>query len=205
VAAPAFNRREGEMRVAPKPRLTERINLPGGQDRLRQLILYVSGRCASAERFGLTKLNKTLWKADFDAFATRKRPITGRAYQRLDLGPAPKEMPRVLNDLLRDDAIELVETDFGEGIVEKRPIPHTKPNMAYFDEEDLSFVEAAISYYWDKTGIETSDDSHGVAWRSRPNGTPMFYELSYLSDVEISPRQRARMLQRAREMKWQSR
>jgi hypothetical protein len=33
----------------------------------------------------------------------------------------------------------------------------------------------------------------------------MFYELSYLSDAEISPRQRARMLQRAREMKWQSR
>jgi hypothetical protein len=193
------------MRVPRRRGLTERVDLPGGQDRLRQLVIYVSRRCSSAERFGLTKLNKTVWKADFDAFAARKRPITGRPYQRLDLGPAPREMPRVLNDLLRDEAIQLVETDFGEDIVEKRPVAIAEPNLSYFDAEDLAFIEGAISYYWDKTGIETSDDSHGVAWRSRPTGSPMYYELSYLSDAEISPRQRISVLERARRMEWRSR
>ena len=70
-----------------RPKLTPSVILPGKQDRLRQMILYVATKCAKAERMGLIKLNKILWKADFDAFAARQRPITGREYQRLDLGP----------------------------------------------------------------------------------------------------------------------
>jgi hypothetical protein len=184
--------------------LTTSIRLPGGQDRLRQMILYVSARCVSARRFGLIKLNKTLWKADFDAYAARQKPITGRPYQRLELGPAPKEMPRVLSDLLRDGMIELVETDFGDGIVEKKPVTGARPNLDYFTPEDMDFVEASISYYWDKTGIETSDDSHGIAWLSRMNGDPMFYELSYISDQQIGPKQRMRLLDRAKKGAWRS-
>jgi hypothetical protein len=152
---------------------------------LRQMVLYVSHIFATAPRFGLIKLNKTLWKADFDSYAARKRPITGRPYQRLDLGPAPKEMPRILNDLLRDEMITLVQTDFGEGVLEKKPITTAKANLDHFSEDDLAFVDAAIGYYWSKTGTETSDDSHGIAWLSRETGEPMYYELSYLSDKEI--------------------
>jgi len=145
---------------------------------------------------GLTKLNKILWKADFDSYAARHVPVTGRAYQRLELGPAPKEMKPLLNDMLQSGSIRLELTDFGDGIVERRPIAESDPRMHYFSVEDLDFVEAAISYYWDKTGKETSDDSHGVAWRSRENGDTMFYELAYLSDAEVSPRQRIEILER---------
>ncbi len=147
---------------------------------------------------GLTKLNKILWKADFDSYAARKKPVTGRAYQRLELGPAPKEMKPLLGDMLRTGSLRLELTDFGDGIVERRPIAEIDPRMHYFSAEDLDFVEAAISYYWEKTGKETSDDSHGVAWKSRENGDPIFYELAYLSDAEVSPRQRFEVLERSR-------
>jgi hypothetical protein len=185
--------------LAPQPSLTLSVKLPGGQDRLRQMALYVSARCVSAPRMGLIKLNKIIWKADFDSYAARRRPVTGRPYQRLDLGPAPKEMPRILNDLLRDGALEYDPTDFGEGIIEQRPVASVQPNLSNFTEEDITFVEASISYYWDKTGMEASDDSHGIAWLSRPTGQPMYYELSFISDGEIGARQRMRLLQRGRE------
>jgi hypothetical protein len=168
-----------------RPRLTQKIDLPGQQDRLRQLILYVAQKCATAERMGLVKLNKILWRSDFEAFAIRQKPVTGRAYQRLDLGPAPREMPPLLREMNRDGLIRFEETDFGEGIIEKKPIAQASPNLSHFTEEDLAFVDAAITYYWNKSGRETSDDSHGIAWKSRENGEPIFYELALISENDL--------------------
>jgi hypothetical protein len=185
------------MSSKPTPsRLTQTVPLPGGQDRLRQLILYISRQCAKAQWYGLTKLNKILWKADFDAFAARQRPITGRAYQRLELGPAPKEMLPLLRDMEKAGEIEYELTDYGDGIVERRPVALKKPNLSNFKQSDLDFVKGSISYYWHKTGKETSDESHGVAWKSRENNDPLYYELSFLSDAEISPSQRVKVLRR---------
>lgn len=187
-----------------KPRLNARINLPGGQGRLREMILYVAQHCAAAERFGAIKLNKILWKADFDAFAARGRPVTGREYQRLPLGPAPREMPRVYNDMLRDGLIRVERIDFGkndadEDIIELRTIALVDPNLERFDADDLRFVDAAIAYYWEMTGTETSDDSHGTAWRTHTNGAPLPYELARLSDKPLSRRMKERIIARARE------
>jgi Protein of unknown function (DUF4065) len=190
-----------------KPRLTIRINLPGGQERLREMILYVAQHCTDAERFGAIKLNKILWKADFDAFAARGIPITGREYRRLPLGPAPLEMPRIYNDMLRDGLIRVENIDFGvneagEHIVEHRTIALVQPNMSRFDDDDLRFVDTAIVYYWDMTGTETSDDSHGAAWRTHNNGDPLPYELARLSDKPLSVRMRQRIIAHAKERGW---
>jgi hypothetical protein len=154
------------------------------------MILYVAKKCETAERMGLIKLNKILWKADFDAFAARGVPITGRAYQRLELGPAPREMRPLLNKMVANGEIHLEETDFGDGIIEYRPIADTQAEIhELFSDDDLSFVDASIAYYWNMSGKETSDDSHGIAWKSRQNGDPMFYELSVISDTTLSPQQ----------------
>jgi hypothetical protein len=180
----------GTLRIhTQRPRLTPKVELPGQQDRLRQLILYVAEKCKDAERMGLVKLNKILWKADFESFAVRHRPVTGRAYQRLDLGPAPREMPPLLRELSKDGSIRFEETDFGDGVVEKRPIAERLPNLSYFDDVDISFVDASIAYYWNKNGRETSDDSHGIAWKSRDNGEAMFYELAFIDDTDLSAKQ----------------
>jgi hypothetical protein len=177
-----------------RPRLTATVDLPGRQDRLRQLILYVSLRCEKAPRFGKIKLNKIIWKADFNSFAKRKMPVTGRAYQKIELGPAPKEMKPLLDEMEHIGLIDYQNTDFGDDIVEMRPIAKVPPNLAYFSKDDLSFVEEAIFYYWEKTGMETSDGSHGIAWKSRRLNETMHYELSYLSDERISQQERTSIL-----------
>jgi hypothetical protein len=161
---------------------TIKIDLPGGQDRLKQMILYIARRCENTPRFGGIKLNKILWKSDFDSYATRGIPVTGRAYQRLKLGPAPKEMVPVRRELLQQGAIRIERVDFGDDIVEQRPVALAEPNMSYFTDDDIKFVEAAIDYYWHKTGEETSDDSHGAAWLTRADQEPMPYESAILSD-----------------------
>ena len=172
--------------------------------RLRQLILYVAIKSRDAARFGRIKLNKVLWKSDFDSFAARGVPVTGSAYQRLRLGPAPKSMLPLYNDMLRQGWISEDITDFGDDIVERRPVALLDPDMSYFNFQDLEFVDAAISYYWTLTGMETSDDSHGVAWQTRTDNEPIPYEAALLSDRRPGLPQMQRLRDRIRDQGLQS-
>ncbi len=168
---------------------TFRVNLPGGQNRLRQLIIYVSDRCKDAEWFGAIKLNKILWRTDFQSFARRGVPVTGREYKRLELGPAPKEMPTLHKEMQLQGLIRLDKVWVRDGMEEHKTIALVSPNLELFSQDDLSFVDESIGYYWNKTGIEASDDSHGAAWKSRNNGDLMPYELAYLSDKPLPRKQ----------------
>jgi hypothetical protein len=190
-------------------KLTYRVKLPGGQNRLREMVLYVSEHSADAEFFGLTKLNKTLWKADFSAFAGRRIPVTGRAYQRLALGPAPVEMKPLLAEMMQDGQLELKPFSFGKDqsgkeIIEYRPLARAPPVLRLFSDDDLSYVDASIAYYWSFTGRETSDDSHGMAWASRNDLDPMPYESAILSDEHPNDSQLNRLATIGREYGWKS-
>ncbi len=169
------------------------VSLPGGQNRMKQLIIYISKKCQDAERFGAIKLNKILWRSDFQSFARRSVPVTGREYKRLELGPAPKEMPVLHRDMQVQGLIGLDKVEVSEGKIEHRTIALVEPDLSIFSKDDLFFVDESIAYFWDKTGTETSDDSHGVAWSSRNNGDLMPYELARLSDKPISKKQFLRL------------
>jgi hypothetical protein len=176
--------------------------LRGEKARLRQLILYVSDKCKGARYFGAIMLNKIIWKADFDSFAVRGVPITGREYRRQKFGPALREMKPLQNEMLQQGAIRIERRVYNDDIVELRTEPQDMPDISLFTAEDLSYVDASISHYWDMTGTESSDESHGVAWRTRANGDPMPYESALLSDREPQPAQQRRLahLIRHREM-----
>lgn len=169
------------------------------------MILYVSEKCEQSERFGMIKLNKIIWRADFMAFAGRRIPITGCSYQKLRLGPAPVEMRPVLEQMRSKGHIEIDSVDFGNNRVEKRVIAVTPPNVRYFSADDLEYVDSAIAYYWDKTGTEASDDSHGIGWSTREDGDLMPYELVFLSDEKLNESQTAKFASMGRERSWKSR
>ncbi len=146
------------------------------------MILHVAHRCSGAKFFGAVKLNKIIWKADFDSFAERQIPVTGREYRRQKFGPALREMVPVQREMLLDGVIRFEVRDFGDGIVEQRTVALVEPDLALFSADDLEYVDRSISHYWEMTGTESSDESHGLAWRTRTNGEPMPYESAVLSD-----------------------
>ncbi len=187
----------------PAPNLTYKVDLPGGQSRLREAAIYVMRKCESAASFGLTKLNKTLWRADFEAYAQRRVPVTGRLYQRLAQGPAPVEMPIVLQDLLRDGLVAIESRQVYQ-FTEKRPIAKVEPSMRYFSPDDLKYLDEAIRFYWDRSGRGASKQSHGVAWETRADGEPMPYNLAILSDAKLTPEQGRRFAAIGAERGWRS-
>lgn len=185
------------------PHLTYKVHLPGGQLRLKEAALYVVRKYADAESFGLVKLNKTLWKADFDAFAERGHPVTGRQYKRLPQGPVPTEIVPVIQEMLRDNLIR-IETSRVIDYDERRPVALAEPNLKEFSPADIEYLDRAVAFYWDKTGREASDQSHGVAWKTRANGDPMPYDLAYLSDEPLSKWDIERLADIGKERGWRS-
>jgi hypothetical protein len=184
-------------------RLTYRVDMPGGQDRLREMILYVADKAAGMPRFGKVKLNKILWKADFDAFAERRMPVTGRAYQKLKAGPAPIEMPPILAEMSQQELIEIQPRTIGN-FVEERIIAKSKANLYLFSTDDVRYVDRAIAYFWDLNARTASDVSHGVAWATREELDPMPYELSFLSDHKLSGATLSRVKAISVERGWKS-
>ena len=162
-----------------RPKLTWKVSLPGGQRRLREAVLYVSQKCEGAPYFGKVKLNKVIWRADFESFAQRGQPVTGRQYQRLKQGPAPVEMLPVLNALQAEGLLTFKAIQQGD-YQEQRPIALQSPMLTFFSPQDLEYLDRAILAYWERTGTEVSDISHGTAWKSREDGEAMPLSLIHI-------------------------
>jgi hypothetical protein len=159
--------------------VTYRVELPGGQSRLKEASLYVMRMAASFDFFGLVKLNKILWRADFEAFKERHSPVTGRLYVKLKAGPAPYEMLPLLNEMKQAGLIEIAETKVPN---EQRPVAIVDPVLKNFSPNDLRFLDDAIAYYRDMTAAEASEDSHGLAWKTRDLGEPIPYDAVIFDD-----------------------
>ena len=154
-------------------------------ERLRELILYVSEQCASDPKFGATKLNKILYFSDFISFAERGKPITGAEYMRLGKGPVPKRLVPVREELRKAKHLEVKVADY-YGHDQKRPIAKRQPDLKSFAAEDISIVDRVIRLLWDKTAEECSDLSHGVAWNGADNEESIPYEAAYMSDEALT-------------------
>lgn len=182
---------------------TYRIDLPGGQRRLKEAILYIALKSQGMRFFGAIKLNKILWRADFRAFYIRGQPVTGRQYQRLKLGPAPVEMPPLISEMARAGQITIEMRTHG-GRTERRHVAAVEPVLNMFSPEDLQYLDESIEHYWAMTGTETSDESHGIAWRTRADGDPIPYEASYFEDRPLNQKSLNLLAAQGREKGWKS-
>lgn len=163
------------------------IAVSGGEAKFKELILYIATRCKDDYTFGLTKLYKMLWWADFLAYAKLGEPLTGLAYRNLPHGPAPtrfKELHRTMKLAGRSEIRELPAV--GGKMVRKVVMPLDDPDMSLFSTEQIAIAEEAIREYADLTATEASEKSHGLAWRIAGDRNAIPYEAVFLSDNPIA-------------------
>lgn len=154
-------------------------------ERLRELILYVSQRCQDDSKFGATKLNKILYFADFIAYRMLGTPITGAEYQRLTWGPAPRQLRPIRDAMVeaRELAIEVRKLrDFDQ----HRTVALKEPNLELFSAKEISLVDEIIHALWDHTAGEASMISHTVAWEMVDDGESIPYQAAFLSPQGLS-------------------
>lgn len=181
--------------------VTYRVELPGGQRRLKEAAIYVMDMAKDFEYFGLVKLNKILWRADFSAFLERRWPVTGRPYQKLEHGPAPVEMKPVLREMENDGWITYVASNVPN---EQRPAPLSPPRLDNLSPRELAFLREAVEHYRDMTATETSKDSHGVAWKTRDYNALIPYDAAIFDDRALPQDIEHKLVWMGRERHWRS-
>jgi hypothetical protein len=166
-------------------RLQYRIDMEGGQGRLRELILYISQKCENDPTFCATKLNKILYYADFESYAERGIPITGREYQCLQNGPAPVELVPLRREMIASDELRLKKAlRFNRN--QDRTIALKPPSLDLFSKEDIAFVDRFIDKFWGVSAKEISEASHDIRYNSCGVQNKLPYQTAFLSNEELT-------------------
>jgi hypothetical protein len=132
--------------------------------RLRELILYIADKCATDKSYGAIKLNKILFFADFNAYSSREKSITGAEYMGLPQGPVPRHLVAAREQLLEEGAITIRRLPRGRQ-TQERIIPLREANLDLFSGWEISLVDSIISQCWGVSAREMSRLSHSRIWR----------------------------------------
>jgi hypothetical protein len=174
-----------------------------GEARLRELILYIAGRCERDPRFGAVKLNKILAFADFTAYFRRRRPITGVEYMRLPQGPVPRRLKPITVEMEQNGDMVIRTVQDGK-FEQKRVVPLRTPNLGLFAAEDIAIVDEMIQAFWGRTAKAVSKFSHGMAWKVAGDRELIPYEAVFLSDEELTDYDIARTHELAQRFGWRT-
>jgi hypothetical protein len=173
----------------------------GDEDKLAELILYISQKCATDPKFGATKLNKLLYLADFLSFGNWGEPITGVEYQHLRLGPAPRRLVPVREALQSAGKLVVQSLPLKGGKKQTRTVNLTDPNLKLFSGREIALVDSVIEDLWDMDADESSEFSHRfVGWKMTKEGDNIPYGSIFISDEPLSPAETLRGQELAKEL-----
>jgi hypothetical protein len=159
----------------------------GNEEKLGELIVYISLKCANDRRFGATKLNKLLYFSDFFSFGKRGKSITEVPYQHLKNGPAPRRFKVVENTLIEARAIAVQKIKFPNGKTQIKTIALRNPDLSSFSGEEIALVDQLIDKHWDDDSDSISNCSHNyVGWKMTKMGEDIPYGSIFLSDEPLT-------------------
>ncbi|MCI0349299.1 MAG: SocA family protein [Acidobacteriales bacterium] len=127
--------------------------------KLKELIIHIARMSDMDERFGLTKLNKILFNADFEAYRRWGKSISEQPYFALEHGPAPKVMKNVLRRMEETDEIGLQSIDY-YGEEQVRPRGLRAPDLSAFNVDEINLLFMVINRNWNKSATDMSKESH---------------------------------------------
>jgi hypothetical protein len=163
------------------------------EKKFKELLLYVSQKCANDPTFGATKLNKILFYADFLAYANLGEPITCFDYQKLRWGPAPRRLIPVQTEMIERGELVLQPLHMLGGRIQKRTINLRSPDLSVFTAEEIALVDEVIEALAGAGAQAVSDLSHRlVGWKVVQEGESIPYNTIFLSDEPLTDPEVAR-------------
>jgi hypothetical protein len=166
--------------------MAKRKKMAENTERFRELILYVSQKCANDPRFGATKLNKILYFSDVVCYAHYGKPLTGMEYQRLPNGPAPKKLIPIRAQMQASGELGLQPVHLKSGNVQIRTVNLRAANLDVFDAKEIALVDAVIEFLNDETAQSVSDLSHKMlGWKLARDKEIIPYSTVFLTNAPL--------------------
>lgn len=172
-------------------------------DKFKELVLYIADRSQEDANFGATKLNKILYFSDFLAYGQLGAPITGARYQRLDMGPAPKELLPMQSDLVTaGDAVVVERERFG--YPQKKVLALRDPRLDLFSADEIAIVDRVLGALRQHNAASVSELSHrtGIGWEMAEDREEIPYQTIFVSTDPLTPRDIRRAQELAKEHGW---
>jgi hypothetical protein len=156
------------------------------EDKFKELVLYIAGKCTDDPTFGATKLNKILYFSDFYMYGESGTPITGADYVKLPQGPAPRQLLPIREELNKvGDAC--ISKAMYHGYPQERLIPTREANLDLFRAKEIALVDDIIHKLWGINAADISDYTHRLAgWRIAQDNSDIPYESVFLSDEGLT-------------------
>jgi hypothetical protein len=156
-------------------------------NRLPDLLHYVIWRCDPA-KLGGTKLNKICWYADLDAYRRTGSTITGASeYIRLQHGPAPENVHRVLERLKDEGKVAISQHNY-HGFPKTMFMSQLLPNIQTFTAQEISIVDSVAQIICSRhTAVSISRLSHDALWEEIALGAKIPVSAAAIISGEITP------------------
>ena len=151
-----------------------------------ELLLYLADRLQGDRAGGATKLNKAIFFAEFSHVRRHGTAISGCEFQRLEHGPAPRDLVPVRRQLVESGAAEVRVEDF-LGREQHRLIPLRHPDLSVFTDEERETLDDVVDQLAGLTAQQVSALSHEEpGWRVTDDGDTIPYEAALLGARQVS-------------------
>ena len=156
------------------------------KEKYKNLILYLSHKCASKDNFGKTLLCKLLYFCDFDHYELYEESITGETYVKLERGPFPRKIDSMLTELEKEKKLIVVDSQF-HNQVQQKPVTLQEANLKVFSGDELKVIDTVLERYSDYKAERISHISHqDIPWESTKSNDIINYELVFYRTPEFS-------------------
>jgi len=156
--------------------------------KFRELIVYLSLLSEGDDSFGSVKLNKLLFYIDFTAYQRWGRSVTGKEYQKLEQGPAPRALLPVFQRLRDEGAMALREKKYFNRF-QKRPVALREPELSVFTPEEIDLVNHVVEKCRHLDGTAISNKSHEwIGWQIADLHETIPYQITLIGARSPSSR-----------------
>lgn len=154
-------------------------------DRLAEMVLFISERCQNDPKFGATKLNKILFFADALSFIQKGRAIVGCEFMKLGQGPVPRRLVPVREKLISSGRATMQKRKLVSGFEQHRLIPLGNPELGSFAPDDIKFLDEIIERLSEHNAGEISELSHQVpAWEIANEKETIPLEAVFIQSID---------------------
>jgi Protein of unknown function (DUF4065) len=161
-----------------------------GTKKFQELILYISRVSEGDPAYGASKLNKLLFFGDFRHYLSTGQSITNQEHQKLENGPAPRQLVPVMDLLRSRQDLAISETEYF-GHVQKRPVALRDPDLTLFSGQEIATIDHAIKTFWRMNATEISHLSHEFAgWQGVEIGQTIPYESVLIDPRDVTEAER---------------
>lgn len=178
--------------------------------KFKELVVYL---CAASEQagdegFGMVKLNKLLYRVNFEAYRLLGHAITGETYEKQEFGPVARDLPIVLDELAAAGRLRWQSIPRGpheRKVPAMTEDPDAVADMSLFPADERRLIADTLRELAVHGGKSASEWSHeeSAGWNvAREFGDAIDYSTTFVSTAPIPPEDLEKARQFVQERGW---